>query len=140
MGQTAASLQHVSIFRLGDTYLIGALYDYEADNQEGTASIVVEGTNLSVWIDEADAPKKGRTALTSGVIHVLSATGPIEAFEVKAGDDKVITVPVFSLAEPDELRVAGEMLALARDARKTLTLLPQGRASRIAREWGWHGW
>jgi len=156
MEKIEANIQHISIFRIGNLYLIGVLYDFEADNQEGTLDVIVQGNSISFWIEEANGPKKGRTAMTSVTVHIVSAVGPIPAFKVNKGNKKVITVPVFSPKEQDQLKIAGELIGLSTTTGKTLSIIPttkaglpadviaelglEGMEVEAAREWGWKGW
>lgn len=157
MEKVGASVQHVSIFRIGNVYLIGVLYDFESDNQEGTLDVIVQGNSISFWIDEADGPKKGRTAMVTAAVHIVSAAGPIPAFNVNKGNKKVITVPVFSPKAQDQLKIAGELIGLSAATRKTLSVTPatktglpadviaelgleEAEVAALAREWGWAGW
>jgi hypothetical protein len=155
MEKVEASVQHVSIFRIGDVYLIGVLYDFESDNQEGTLDVIVQGNSISFWIDEADGPKKGRTAMTTAAVHIVSAVGPIPVFKVNKGAKKIINVPVFTPKSQDQLKIAGELTGLAAAAGKTLSIMPSttkglpedviaelglGESDIAAREWGWTGW
>ncbi|QCL93099.1 hypothetical protein [Agrobacterium tumefaciens] len=156
MDKIEAVVQHVSIFRIRSVYLIGALYEFETDNQEGRLDIVINGNNISFCIDPANGPKKGRTATTSTVVHILSETNYIPAFSVNKGNNVTITVPVFSLGEPDQLKVAGELFGLFPPVRQTLAISPKTSAgipadlaaelgigeveASVAREWGWRGW
>jgi hypothetical protein len=143
MSKVSASLQHVAIFRLRDVYLIGVLYDFQADNQEGTAAIALQGERISVSIDEADGLANERTALASALVHIVSAAGPVEAFEVDMGAGATITVPVFSFDRGVEANIAAS-LAILMQTRTSLSLVPSSaseeRGVRVAREWGWRGW
>lgn len=156
MNKIEASVQHVSIFRVRNVYLIGVLYDFESDNQEGSLDIIVQGNSISFWIDEANGPMKGRTAMATATVHIVSAADPIPAFKVNKGNDTVITVPVFSLKGQDQLKIAGELVGLSTAMRQTLTVVPktssglptdiiaelgiEEEAASAAREWGWSGW
>ncbi|NGO66042.1 hypothetical protein G6N76_20495 [Rhizobium daejeonense] len=156
MDKIEAVVQHVSIFRLRSIYLIGVLYEFEADNQEGCLDIIIKGNNIAFCIDPANGPKKGRTAITSTVVHILPESNAIPAFNVQKGNNVTITVPVFSLEDSDQLKVAGELLGLFPPVRQTLTISPgtsgdlpadlaaelgigEVKAS-VARDWGWRGW
>ena len=125
MNKIEASIQHVSVFRIRDVYLIGVLYDFQADNQEGTVDIIVQGNSISVWIEEADGPMKGRTATATAAVHIVSASGPIEFFKVKKSEDKTIIVPVFSLNKESEFKVAGQLSNLPSEIKRTLSVLPE---------------
>ncbi len=156
MEKVEASVQHVSIFRIGNVYLIGVLYDFESDNQEGTLDVIVQGNSISFWIEEANGPKKGRTAMTTAAVHVVSAAGPIPAFKVNKGSNKVITVPVFTPKAQDQIKIAGELIGLSAVTGKTLSIIPttstglpadvitelglEGAEVAVARVWGWDGW
>ena len=158
MKKIEANIQHVSIFRLGNIYLIGILYDFETDNQEGTLDIIVQGNVISCWIDEPDANglKKERTAMTTATVHIISSVGPIPVFEVNKGNKKIITVPVFNLSEQDQLKIIGELMDFSSINGKKLSLIPKNMEGlpqdvitelglrtgdvTVAREWGWRGW
>lgn len=157
MGKIQASVQHVAIFRVGDIYLIGVLYDFESENQEGTLDILVQGNTVSFWLDKADGPKKERTATTSGTVHIVSAAGPIPMFKVNKNKDTVIRVPVFSLNGQDQLKVTGELAGVSSTMRQTLSVAPttstglpkdvledlgldEKQIAAARREWGWDGW
>jgi hypothetical protein len=156
MNKIEASVQHVSIFRVRNVYLIGVLYDFESDNQEGSLDIIIQGNNISFGIDEANGPKKERTALTNATVHFLSAADPIPVFNVNKGKNTFITVPVFSLKEQDQLKIAGELIDLSTAMRQTLSVVPktssglptdviaelgiEEKVVSAAREWGWKGW
>ncbi|MFH4467906.1 hypothetical protein [Vibrio diabolicus] len=157
MKKTQASVQHVSIFRIGDIYLLGVLYDFESDNQEGTLDIVVQGNTASFWIAKADGPKKERTATTSATVHIVSASGPIPMFHVNKNKDIVITVPVFSLNAQDQLKITGELAGISSAMKQTLSVAPttstglpkdvleelmldEKQIAAARREWGWKGW
>lgn len=156
MDKVEASVQHVSIFRIGNLYLIGVLYDFESDNQEGTLDIVVQGNSISFWIEEANEPKKERTAMITAAVHIISAAGPIPAFKVNKGNKKIIVIPVFSPKTQDQFKIAGELTGLSVTSGKTLSIIPTSSTglpvdvikelglerdeAALAREWGWKGW
>lgn len=156
MNRIEASVQHVSIFRIRNIYLIGALYDFESDNQEGTLDIIIQGNSISFGINEADGPKTERTAMTTAAVHILSEADPIQAFNVNKGNNTVITVPVFSLKGQDQLKVAGELTGIFSAMRQTLSVVPKTTSGlpadviaelgieedkvSLARDWGWSGW
>jgi len=156
MEKVEASVQHVSIFRIGNLFLIGVLYDFESDNQEGTLDVIVQGNNISFWIEEANGPKKGRTAMITVAVHIVSAADPIPAFKVNKGNKKIITVPVFSPTAQDQFKITGELTGLSVTSGKTLSIIPtsstglpadvikelglEGVEAAIARDWGWRGW
>ncbi|EKO3498264.1 hypothetical protein ACTWWB_000364 [Vibrio fluvialis] len=156
MKKIEASVQHVSIFRIGDVYLIGVLYDFESDNQEESLDIVVQGNSISFWIDKAEGPKKQRTSMTSVTVHILSVAGPIPMFKVSKNKDTIINIPVFSLKGKDQLKISGELTSISSTMRQTLSVVPKSKAGLpkdileelgvedknaiAAREWGWRGW
>jgi hypothetical protein len=156
MDKVEASVQHVSIFRIGNVYLIGVLYDFESDNQEGTLDVIVQGNSISFWIEEANSPQKGRTAMTTATVHIVSEAGPIPAFKVNKGKNQVITVPVFSPKAQDQFKIAGELIGFFASTGKTLSIIPtsstglpadiikelglEGAEVAVAREYGWNGW
>lgn len=156
MNKIEASVQHVSIFRIRNVYLIGVLYDFESDNQEGSLDIIIQGNNISFGIDESNGPKKERTAIATSTVHILSSTNPIPAFNVNKGGNGVITVPVFPLRGKDQLKVAGELIGLSAAMRQALSIVPKTSSGLPAdviaelgiededifplREWGWNGW
>lgn len=156
MNKIEASVQHVSIFRIRNIYLIGVLYDFESDNQEGSLDIIIQGSSISFGINEANGPKAGRTAMATATVHILSTTDPIQAFNVNKGSNTVIAVPVFSLKGQDQLKVAGELIGLFSAMRQTLSVVPKttsGLPADViaelgieeekispARDWGWKGW
>ncbi|CAM3812574.1 hypothetical protein [Serratia silvae] len=156
MKKIEASVQHVSIFRIRNIYLIGVLYDFESDNQEGSLDVIIQGNSISFGINEASGPKTGRTATATATVHILSATDPIQAFNVNKGSNTVITVPVFSLKRQDQLNVAGELIGLFSAMRQTLSVVPKTTSGlpvdviaeldideekvSLARDWGWKGW
>jgi len=155
MKKIEASVQHVSVFRIRNAYLIGVLYDFESDNQKGSLDIIIQGNSISFGINEADGPKKARTATATSVVHILSSTAPISAFNIQKNKNSVITVPVFSLGERDQLKVSGEFIGLLTARRQTLSVAPTTSSGlpadvieelgveeeiKLAREWGWNGW
>ncbi|MEP3245491.1 MAG: hypothetical protein ABJN40_01710 [Sneathiella sp.] len=156
MKKKEASVQHISIFRIGDVYLIGVLYNFESDNQEGTLDIIIQGNSISFAIEEAKGTKKERTAIFSATVHIVSAAGSIPAFNINKGNDTVVTVPVFSLKGRDQLKVAGELAGLSAAIQQTLSIVPKTRDGlppdilkeleieedvvAAARDWGWSGW
>ncbi|MEX8505489.1 hypothetical protein [Leptothrix ochracea] len=156
MKKIEASVQHVSIFRVKSVYIIGVLYDFESDNQEGSLDIIIHGNSISFGINEADGAKNARTATATSTVHILSATGPIPAFNVKKGKSNTITVPVFSLKGQDRLNFAGELIGISGAMQRTLSVTPKSSSGLppdvidelgieeeqflAAREWGWSGW
>lgn len=156
MNKIPANVQHVSIFRIENVYLIGVLYDFESDNQEGSLDIIIQGNSISFGIDPAHGPKSARTAITSAAVHIVSESNAIPVFNVNKGDDVVISVPVFSLGAQDRSKVAYELSDLLSAMRQSLLVVPNvssglpgdvaeelggGRDGfKPAREWGWNGW
>jgi len=157
MKKIEASVQHVSIFRIGNVYSIGVLFDYESDNQVKSLDIIVQGNNISCWILEAGEPKEARTAMTTATIHIVSASGHIPAFNVNKGNNRVITVPVFAPNALDQLKIAGELNDVSATTRKMLSVVPSTGTGlpaeiitelglvdadmlSVVRDWGWRGW
>lgn len=156
MKKIEASVQHVSIFRIRNAYLIGVLYDFESDNQEGSLDIIIQGNSISFGINEPDGSKNSRTAISTSVVHILSVADPIPAFNIQLNKKSVITVPVFSLNGRDQLKVSGELIGLLTALRQTLSVAPETSSGlpadviselgiedgkiKPAREWGWRGW
>lgn len=153
MNKIEASIQHISIFRVNSVYLIGVLYDFESDDQEGSLDIIIQGNNISFGINEANGPKTERTGIITATVHILSATNPIQAFNVNKNSNTVLTIPVFPLKGHDQLNVAGELINLFPANRQTLSVVPQTTSglpadviselderTSLGRDWGWRGW
>jgi len=149
MNKIAASVQHVSIFRIGNVYIIGVLYDFESENQEGTLDIIVKGNNISFGIDEPAGPRKAGTAIFSGSIHIVSEEKSIPVFNVNKANDISISIPVFSLGARDRQKLAYEITEVLSAVRQSLVVVPSGMSGiqgdadielSAAREWGWNGW
>ncbi|MBS0466045.1 MAG: hypothetical protein JSS31_11720 [Proteobacteria bacterium] len=155
MNKIEARVQHVSIFRIRSVYLIGALYEFESNNQEGTLDVIIQGNNISFAIDEASGPKNARTAMSTASVHILSAGKPVPMFNVSKGHGATISVPVFSPNGPDYVSIAGEFVGVIGAVRKTLSITPETTSdlpadviaelgieerAAVARDWGWRGW
>jgi hypothetical protein len=156
MNKIEASVQHVSIFRIRNIYLIGVLYDFESDNQEGSLDVIIQGNSISFGINEASGAKTERTAITTVVVHIFSETDPIQAFNINKGNNAVITVPVFSIKGQDQLKLSRELIGFFSAMQQTLSVFPKttsGLPADViaelgieeekvspARDWGWKGW
>lgn len=156
MDKVEASVQHVSIFRLRNVYLIGVLYDFETDNQEGTITTIVQGNGISFWIDKPKGNKQKRTGMATVSVHIISESDPIPMFRVSKGKDTEINIPVFVAKAQDALKIAGELSPLSSTMKQTLSVIPTpdlGLPADViadlgidpdrlaaAREWGWAGW
>ncbi len=156
MKKIEASVQFVSVSRIGSIYLIGVLYDFESDNQEGSLDVIVQGNNISFSIEEPEGEKNKRSEMYTVSISIVSETGHIPVFNVNKGNGTIITVPVFSPQKMDYLKIASELSPLSDVTRGTLSIVPRTTSGlptditveldrleaklAAAREWGWSGW